>query len=267
MRFDRPHREGMTFDEEVSRAALGQERADIEPPKFPALDETIFPEDCDYPHRVESPRKLQTSRSSSLKRKASESDDELESPKKKTKTQLFHKKKDIKPTRILLRINSSVHEFDTAMSKWIKLECDWSSMSGFDPNQHTEPFPLYREPTAEEIAAWADGVISAAGSNELDGFNVVPPESKSEEIINVKPKNQKPSFRFEPSSIASRFPGFLAEMKAANEELAAGDPEQHNIELPECDTTSEYIEMNLGLGVLEELHEDPESLVKLEEKS
>jgi len=257
----------MTFEEVIARAGLGQERAYIKPQRLPTLDQTISPEDCDYPHRVQSPKNLETSNSSSLKRKVSESDNKPESPEKKTNIRLFHKKKDIKPTRIILRINSPAHEFDTATFKWIRLECDWSSMSGFDPNQDAEPFPLYHEPTAKDIAAWADGVVWTAGSNKLDSFNVIRSDPAPEEIINVKPKNQKPSFRFEPSSIASMVPDFLAEMKAANEELAAGNPEQHSIELPESDATSEYIEMNLGLGVLEQLREDSDPLVKLEQKS
>lgn len=245
LHFDRPRQEGMTGREKVAQAGLEQERSDIKPPNLP------------------------TSRPSSLKRKASESENEPEISKKKNKDQLFHDKKDIKPTNILLGGDFAVHHSEAAASKRVKLTCDWSSMSGFDPDQDTEPLPPQFEPTAKETVIWANAVISAAGSNELHGFNVVPSVSisaSSEEIINVKPNNNKPSFRFEPSSIASRLPGFLAQMKAANDELAAGNPEQHIMELSDSDTASEHIEMNLGLGVLEQLRREPEPFMKFGDK-
>ena len=245
LHFDRRHIEGIIDEDNDAQAGLQQERSDIEPPKLP------------------------TSRPSSLKRKASESENEPEPSKKKTKDRLFHEKKDIKPTKILLCSDSSDHHSEAAVSKRVELSCDWSVVSGFDPDQNTEPLPPQLEPTVEETAVWANAVISAARSNELHGFSVVPSVSvsaNSEDIINVKPNNQKPSFRFEPSSIASRLPGFLAQMKAANDELATGNPEQHIMELSDSDTASEHIEMNLGLGVLEQLRRDPEPFVKFGDK-
>lgn len=267
MRFDRPNRDGMSDEEKAARAEVKLELASKRLPRFPVLDDSIEPQEIDYPYDTSESTTARSSKSSKGKRKAAETESPPESPSKKIKLRLFHKKKDIEPSRILLRIDSDVHEFGTAKSKWIKLEPDWSTMHGYDHNQETEPFPVHHEPTTEEIAAWADGVISTAASNELDGFNVVPSEPKPEEIINVKPKVNKPSFRFEPSSFASRLPGFLAEMKAANEELASGDSKDHSMELPETGTTSQYIEMNLGLGVLEHVKEDSEPLLNLEKKS
>lgn len=82
----------------------------------------------------------------------------------------------------------------------------------------------------------------------------------AEEITNVRPLNQKPCFRFEPSSLANKLPDFLASMKAANDVLATGDSEEHKIELSESDSDRPHIEMNLGLGVLEEIKNENESL-------
>jgi hypothetical protein len=201
-----------------------------------------------------------------LKRKASESENNPESPKKVIRIKIPHKKQDVQKVKIILKTGSTAEKSRSA-SKEVKLDCDWSSMYGYDPDQETEPFPDFVEPTEEEMQAWVDDVATTTASNKLEGFNAVPAKPAPEEIINVKPKMQKPSFRFEPSSIASRLPGFLAQMKAANEQLAAGNPDQHNMEILESDTTSEHIEMDLGLGVLEQLREKPEPLLKLARKS
>ncbi|KAH8668165.1 hypothetical protein BGZ60DRAFT_45007 [Tricladium varicosporioides] len=78
-------------------------------------------------------------------------------------------------------------------------------------------------------------------------------EGSSEGIINFRPSNQKPTFRFEPSSIAAGLPGFLAAMKASNEELISGKVNK-NMELSDDDSgEGEHIEMDLSLGVLEEV--------------
>ena len=69
------------------------------------------------------------------------------------------------------------------------------------------------------------------------------------------------------SSIANELPSFLAEMKAANDALeaniAAGNHEEHLLEIHddvyikrEEEEERPYIEMNLGLGVLEEMNND-----------
>jgi len=202
-----------------------------------------------------------------LKRKASESKIEPESPKKAIRIKLFHKKQDIQKVKIILKTRSTTPESRRAPSNEVNLDCDWSSMYGFDPHQETEPFPDYIEPTEEEMQAWVDDVAKTTASSALEGFNAVPSKLSTEEIINVKPEMQKPNFRFEPSSIASRLPGFLTEMKKANEQLAAENPDQYRMEIVESDATSEHIEMDLGLGVLEELRAEPEPLLKLARKS
>jgi len=64
----------------------------------------------------------------------------------------------------------------------------------------------------------------------------------------LEPVSKKPKFSApDDSDLLSRLNAFLPEMKAANEGLGAG----HNIEdVEEEDET--YVEMNLGLGVLEQ---------------
>jgi Domain of unknown function (DUF4598) len=58
------------------------------------------------------------------------------------------------------------------------------------------------------------------------------------------------------SSVASLLPGFLAQMEAANNELeaevASGTIATRRMELGESADVSQFIEMNLGLGVLQE---------------
>lgn len=115
-----------------------------------------------------------------------------------------------------------------------------------------EKFPDYFEPS--ELAN------SSAGS----------------EIINFRPFNQKPTFKFEQletSSVAKNMPGFLAQMAAANAELdadiAAGRAADRRMEINDADSDNDnekgikkdededqYIEINLGLGVLEEKNGD-----------
>ncbi|KAF7723787.1 hypothetical protein EC973_001700 [Apophysomyces ossiformis] len=58
--------------------------------------------------------------------------------------------------------------------------------------------------------------------------------------------------------ILSRVQAFLPQLQAANEELKQQDPSELDIENVEEDD-SQYIEMNLGLGVFEEKTEDASS--------
>lgn len=78
--------------------------------------------------------------------------------------------------------------------------------------------------------------------------------SESEEVINFAPLDKKPTIRFEQSSMASRLSGFLADMERANqqldEDIRSGKVSDYNLEIE--DDAEEYIQMELGLGVLEE---------------
>jgi hypothetical protein len=245
--FDWDDRPGMSQEERVARFNLETSSSGRRNKPAPATSTST-------PARPNSSPKL--------KRKASESAIDPKSPTNAIRIKLFHKKQDIERVRIILKTGSGAGKSCSDFQQ-TKLDCNWSSLYGSDPKQETEPFPEYVEPTDEEMQNWVDDVTATVASNVLEGFNAIPSKAAPEEIINVKPNIQKPSFRFEPSSIASRLPGFLAEMKAANEQLAAGNPDQHNMEILESDNTSEHIEMDLGLGVLEELRAEPEPILKL----
>ena len=126
-------------------------------------------------------------------------------------------------------------------------------------SQNGEPFPEYIEPDLSEYMAimddiynyGADGSVGSVEDSVNDSIedNISIVEDSSDEVINFKPTYNKPSFHFEPSTIASQLPSFLSELKAANDALDASQM----LELDEEDV-GEYIEMNLGLGVLEEKH-------------
>ena len=78
-------------------------------------------------------------------------------------------------------------------------------------------------------------------------------QDEDEKIINVRP-GVKPSFRFKESALGGQVGSFLEQLKASNDQLkadvAAGI--NHSMEVNESDSADEVIEMNLGLGVLEE---------------
>jgi hypothetical protein len=84
----------------------------------------------------------------------------------------------------------------------------------------------------------------------------------SEEVIDISKPLAKPNMSFAQlhnSSVASLLPSFLARMAAANNELkteeAMGTIATRRMELDESADEAEvgqYIEMNLGLGVLQE---------------
>ncbi|KAF4631016.1 hypothetical protein G7Y89_g7123 [Cudoniella acicularis] len=119
-----------------------------------------------------------------------------------------------------------------------------SSASSTDSMSTTESSPDAPFGSDSHSAAPASVASSSESSDS---------KASSEEIVNFRPTNQKPTFRFEPSSIASRLPDFLAAMKASNEELASGSANK-KIELSDNESNDgEHIEMNLGLGVLEEV--------------
>jgi hypothetical protein len=93
-------------------------------------------------------------------------------------------------------------------------------------------------------------------------------QDDDEEIINVRP-GSKPSFQFKESALGGRVGSFLDELKASNDQLeadmAAGV--NHSMEVNESDSADEVIEMNLGLGVLEEkAHTGEEDSEQEEEK-
>ncbi|ELR05600.1 hypothetical protein VC83_07675 [Pseudogymnoascus destructans] len=96
-------------------------------------------------------------------------------------------------------------------------------------------------------------------------------ENKTNKVMNVQPMDRKPKFDFASlksnSSLMNKLPGFLAEMDAANRELEAekkaGTIAERRLEIDddeeEGEKAEQYIEMNLGLGVLEEKTSDSET--------
>jgi hypothetical protein len=141
-----------------------------------------------------------------------------------------------------------------------------------DENLELEPFPDYIEPDPAEFGQIAEDILDFGAGNEdhststsesstsvSSDFEDTP--NSSENIVNFRPLNQKPSFKFTPSSsLSSRLPDFLASMKAANKSLQAdiiAGKQDHILEIngvtkDEREKERPYIEMNLGLGVLEE---------------
>jgi hypothetical protein len=133
-----------------------------------------------------------------------------------------------------------------------------------ESSSDTEPFPEYEEPDLAEYQAIIDDICNYGADGSVGG------ESEDEEIINVRPLNQRPNFRFEPSALSRQLPGFIAEMEAANktlkESIRSGDLDEHRLEMGE-EVEGEYIEMNLGLGVLEEQRETSEEVEAEAEKT
>lgn len=91
-------------------------------------------------------------------------------------------------------------------------------------------------------------------------------EDSPESVINFRPKNEKPSFKFNNSDLGDRVGSFLSEMKAANDQLEADMAAGKNHSLEVDDSDGEHIEMNLGLGVLEEKADSSEDGGEVEEK-
>jgi hypothetical protein len=111
-----------------------------------------------------------------------------------------------------------------------------------------------------------DGADVSSVEDSYDGHSSTGSNSETisvNEIPTLRPNNERPNFSLDDfikdSPVASMLPEFLAQMHAANQELeeekAAGTLANRRIELDENDSALEdeqYIEMNLGLGVLEE---------------
>lgn len=120
--------------------------------------------------------------------------------------------------------------------------------STFTPSDGSANSDSHTSPAESSSSASLTASSSSADNSDSEG--------SSEEIINFRPSNQKPTFRFEPSSIAAGLPAFLAAMKASNEELVSGKADK-KMELSDDDSgEGEHIEMDLGLGVLEEVKRD-----------
>jgi hypothetical protein len=147
-----------------------------------------------------------------------------------------------------------------------------------DESRELEPLPDYVEPSPAELDLIAEDILQFGVSNESSSTSTSESESESsdaedapsspEGIVNFQPLNKKPCFKFSPSSsLTSRLPDFLTSMKAANDSLQAdivAGKQGHLLEIDEAVEHEEeeerpYIEMDLGLGVLEETPSHTES--------
>jgi hypothetical protein len=110
---------------------------------------------------------------------------------------------------------------------------------------------------------YGDDTSSFEGENEvLSTPGAYSDKPTSDNITTLRLNNRRPNISLElvkNSNVASKLPGFLAQMRAANQELeeekSAGTLANRRIELNESESAAEggqHIEMNLGLGVLEE---------------
>jgi hypothetical protein len=110
--------------------------------------------------------------------------------------------------------------------------------------------------------------------SESEGDRQNETENKTQsasKVTNVQPMDRKPKFDFAAlksnSLLMNKLPGFLAQMDAANRELEAekeaGTIAERRLEIDddeeEGEKAEQYIEMNLGLGVLEEKTSDSET--------
>ncbi len=121
------------------------------------------------------------------------------------------------------------------------------------------------EPDAGERVVVATGLDEAdfASSEQERASSVVDNDTVSDheaKIIAI-PNPNKPKIRLDPdignaSDLRTRLSSFLPQLAQANE-ILANQPATHNIEA--VDEDGEHIEMNLGLGVLEERHSDDSS--------
>jgi hypothetical protein len=161
--------------------------------------------------------------------------------------------------------NRQVHGFEYQSPPSIT-----TNEKGYKPKQ----FPDYIEPDPSELDLIAEDIFDFGTRNNITRTSTYDSSasasastaetipSSPESIVNFRPLNQKPSFKFTPSSsIASKLPEFLASMKAANDtlqaDIAAGRLGDHLLEIDDATQQERgderpYVEMDLGLGVLEE---------------
>jgi len=122
------------------------------------------------------------------------------------------------------------------------------------------------ENSSDDTLSAEDNDLSSVEDNgdddSLSNASARDDELTSDNITTLRPNNVRPNISLDlikDSAVASKLPGFLAQMRAANQELeeekSAGTLANRRIELDDSDSAIEgeqHIEMNLGLGVLEE---------------
>ncbi|KKZ62740.1 hypothetical protein EMCG_00326 [[Emmonsia] crescens] len=159
-------------------------------------------------------------------------------------------------------------------------ESGYESDSGSDDGNNTAmPQPLthrHRAPIQQQFddetssSGESESSISSSSSSSSSGSesesesNDIANKSGASDVVSVphRPPHLKPSIgRFNGSTLRNRLTSFLPELRAANEDLekdiAAGNVAGVELDHSEdAEVDGEYIEMNLGLGVLEEQGDD-----------
>ncbi|PGH33115.1 hypothetical protein GX50_04099 [[Emmonsia] crescens] len=161
-------------------------------------------------------------------------------------------------------------------------ESGYESDSGSDDGNDTAmPQPLthrHRAPIQQQfddetsssgesessISSSSSSSSSSSGSESESESNDIANKSGASDVVSVphRPTHLKPSIgRFNGSTLRNRLTSFLPELRAANEdlekEIAAGNVAGVELDHSEdAEVDGEYIEMNLGLGVLEEQGDD-----------
>lgn len=97
-------------------------------------------------------------------------------------------------------------------------------------------------------------------NSDYEELDLESDDEDNDEIINFQPRNNKPVFKFEKSTLTERLGSFVEELKDANEKLVGEGGPNLSMEMNDSDG-GEHIEMNLGLGVLEEVREEDEEVI------
>ncbi|TAQ89612.1 hypothetical protein B7494_g2076 [Chlorociboria aeruginascens] len=136
-----------------------------------------------------------------------------------------------------------------------------------------ESFPEFIDATPSELESIASDIYKIQKARSIASDAAISPVKAkpegvsvagTEPIHNFRPLNQKPVIKFNfASALGEKLPGFLAKMEAANAKLdadrAAGKSSDYRFELSDEESVQTHgkqvIQMELGLGVLEEQEE------------
>jgi hypothetical protein len=169
--------------------------------------------------------------------------------------------------------NASADDDDDASSVASDTTDDMVDLALHGENYENAVFGIDELDNDEEAESFSDTSSEGTSSDDSSNNSIKSEESEqtasivSNQVYTLLPKNRMPTFDvsdLKSSSIMSRLPGFLTQMKSANEQLEAEKTitgaSSRKIEIDDNEVTDgQYIEMNLGLGVLEEKNGDDSS--------
>jgi hypothetical protein len=148
-----------------------------------------------------------------------------------------------------IETNSDTSYVSAAAAVFSESEEEDDTPRSSQPESDSELSTSSEEPSSEEESE--DSQNEDVGSSA----EVVAAEEETDEIINIRP-GSKPNITREGQDVGlkNKLKNFLSEMQQADEELnierQAGTLDKRNIEA--CEEGEPHVEMNLGLGVLEE---------------